>query len=101
MVSGPTAGAIDSIAEFEVIGLAGKNDDVVRPAVAALGHDLDRQDGIALGALHHQAFLPDLGGARLAQQEGHVGAALVQARAEIAADRAGAEDQDLHVLALL
>ena len=96
VVSAPTAGAIDSIAEFEVVGLAGQHDDVVGPALAALGHDLGRHDRIALRALHDQAFLPHLLGALLAQQESDVGAGLMQARAPIAADRAGTENEDLH-----
>ena len=82
----------------EVVGLAGQHDDVVGPALAALGHDLDRHDGVALRALHDQAFLAHLLGALLAQQEGDVDAGLMQARTPIAADRAGAENQDLHVL---
>ena len=39
-------------------------------------------------------------GALLAQQEGDVDAGLGEARAPIAADRAGAENQDLHFLTL-
>ena len=101
VVSAPTAGAIDADRRVEVVGLAGEDDDVVGPALAALGHDLDRQHGVALGALDHQAVALDRLGALLAQQEGDVGARLMQAGAQIAADRAGAENQDLHVLALL
>ena len=77
--------------------------DVPADAVLFNGQaaDVVLQDGITLRAFHHQAFLLDLGGTRLAQQEGHVGAALMETRTEIAADRAATEDQDLHVLALL
>ena len=52
-------------------------------------------------ALHHQPVVLHRLGALLAQQEGDVDAGLVQARAPIAADRAGAQDQDLHFLTLL
>ena len=102
VVLAPTAGAMASIADDEVVALARQDDHVVRPALARLGHDLHRQHRVAaLRALHHQAVLAHRLGALLAQQEGDVDAGLVQARAPIAADRAGAQDQDLHFLTLL
>ena len=80
----------------EVVGLAGQDHDVVGAALVAPRHHLDRHDGIALGALHHQAVAAHQLGALLAQQEGDVDAGLGQARAPVAADGAGAQNQDLH-----
>ena len=101
VVSAPTAGAIASIADVEIVALAGQDHDVVRPTLARrCVTTLTGTVASPLRALHHQPVLPHRLGALLAQQEGDVDAGLVQARAPVAADRTGAQNQDLHFLML-
>jgi hypothetical protein len=80
----------------EVVGLAGQQHDVVGPAFGALQHRLHLLGDVALGALDHQAVALQRLAPRRTNQESDVGAALVQASADIAADRASAQNQDSH-----
>src|SRR6185503_10653170 len=81
---------------LEIVSLVTQHNEVVRPAFAANADGLHLLSDVTLGALDDQAVPAKGGAAGWTNQEGDVSTGLLQAAAEIAADRAGAQDQDLH-----
>jgi hypothetical protein len=81
----------------QVVGLAAQQDEVVGRAELVGGDRRRGEVGIAARAADREARLGQLCRPARADQEGHVAAGLQQAAAEIAADGAGADDQDAHV----
>src|SRR5262249_52411797 len=81
---------------LEIVSLVTQHNEVVRPAFAATADGLHLLRDVTLGALDDEAVPAKRGAAGRTNQEGDVSTGLLQAAAEIAADRAGAQDQDLH-----
>jgi hypothetical protein len=96
VVSGPTAGAIAFYGGVEIVGLAGQQHDVIRPALAPVQDRLHLLRDVAFGAPDHESVALQRFSARGPDEERHVGAALLQPATDVAADRAGAQDESLH-----
>jgi len=80
-----------------VVGLHEEEDEIDRTDRRRVVRRLDAAGGpLALGRHDRQAPLPDRVEMRAPRDQVDVGAAVLQPRAKVAADRAGAHDRDLH-----
>ena len=81
----------------EIVGLAAQKHEVERRRKFVLGDGWRRRKAeVAEGASNREAPLGEQRRARGANEKGHVAAGLQQPAAEIAADRAGADDENPH-----
>jgi hypothetical protein len=80
----------------QVIGLRREEHQIVAGLDLVLSHAANLEFGVAVPALDAQALALDRLSALRAHEEGHLRPFFRQAAAEIAADAAGAQNQDLH-----
>ena len=80
----------------KVVGLAGEKNDVIDRRQRLGEHGVNVSGHWAQCALDAQAVVLKLRAACRAHEEGHVRTAFDHSSAEIAADRAGAQNQNLH-----
>ena len=80
----------------EIVGLAGEQHQIVGRQQFGLQDRAHRDLEVTVGAAYHQALGAQLRRAPLAHEEAEVGPGLHEPAAKIAADRAGAQHEDLH-----